>query len=148
VIRVNLLLALAAPVLCLQLVACGPATAVTTAEAKPATVEHLEGAEPTRVTLTNEAAKRIDLQIATVGNEVVGGAPHAVIPYSAVVYDTNGKTWTYVNPAPLTFVRHAISVDHIEGDKVILAGGLAADTAVVTRGAEELFGTESEFDEG
>ena len=33
---------------------------------KPATVEHLEGAEPTRVTLTEDAAKRLDIQTAAV----------------------------------------------------------------------------------
>jgi hypothetical protein len=145
--RVKLSLGLVMPILCLQLVACGPTTASPTAETKPAKVEHLDGAEPTRVTLTDEAARRIDLRVATVGHEMVGGAPRVVIPYSAIVYDTSGKTWTYINPTPLTFVRHAVSVDHIDGDKAILAENLTADTTVVTVGAEELLGTESEFEE-
>jgi hypothetical protein len=145
--RLNLLLVLAVPVLSLQLVGCGQPRQATAAEAKPATVEHLAGAEPSRVTLTDEAAKRIDLQTATVAIETIGGSPREVIPYSAIVYDTGGKTWAYISPSPLTYVRHAIAVDHIEGDKAILSENLPANVSVVTVGTEELFGSESEFEE-
>ncbi len=66
-----------------------------------------------------------------------------VIPYAAVLYDPQGKTWTYTNPGPLTFVREPITVDRIEGDKAFLSDGPAPGTLVVTVGAAELFGAET-----
>ena len=116
-------------------------------EQGPATVEHLEGDEPTRVTLTEEAAKRLDIQTSPVQESAVGGMQRETIPYAAVLYDINGDTWTYTNPEPLVFFRHHIVVDHIEGDLVILAEGPHAGMAVVTVGAQELYGAEVEFEE-
>jgi hypothetical protein len=76
------------------------------------------------------------------------GAPQKVIPYSAVFYDVHGNTWAYVNPEPLVFVRQPIDVEHIEGDVAVLKEGSAVDGAVVTAGAAELWGIESEFGGG
>ncbi len=123
----------------LLLSACGGQIPVTGEEESPAKVEHLDGAEPTRVTLTEDAAKRLDIQTAPVqGN---------IIPYAAVLYDTEGRTWVYTNPKPLTFVRSPVTVDHIEGDEAFLSKGPAAGSVVVTTGAEELYGSETEFEE-
>lgn len=117
-------------------------------ETKPATVEKdLPGPEPTRVTLTQEAAKRLDVQTAPVADAQVGGQQRSVIPYSAVLYDVNGAAWTWINSAPLTYVRHAIEIDRIEGDKAFLAKGLNPGAKVVTVGATELYGSEMEFEE-
>jgi hypothetical protein len=116
-------------------------------EVEPAVVEHLEGAEPTRITLTAQAAKRIDVQTAEVKSAEADGASQVIIPFDAVLYDTEGNTWTYINPKPLIFVRHGIVVDHIDGDQAVLSDGPPAGTAVVTVGAQELFGSESEFEE-
>ncbi len=66
------------------------------------------------------------------------------VPYSAVLYDSNGNTWVYTNPEPLVFVRHPISIDYIKGDLAVLSEGLPAATAVVTVGVAELYGTEFE----
>jgi hypothetical protein len=135
---------------CLPLASCKRAvepTADEEKEKKPATVEHLDGAEPARVTLTDEAAKRIDIQTAPVADAEVAGQKRQVIPYAAVLYDTNGATWTWINSTPLTFVRHAIAIDSIDGDKVVLSNGPATGTRVVTVGATELFGSEMEFEE-
>ena len=66
-----------------------------------------------------------------------------VVPYAAVLYDAKGDTWVYTNPNPLTFVRHAIHIDYIEGDLAVLSDGPASGTAVVMVGAAELFGTET-----
>ena len=130
-----------------QLMACSSTPALAIAEAKPVSVEHLAGAEPTRLTLTEEAAKRLDLQTATAGDVTIDGTKRVVIPYAAIIYDTQGNTWTYTNPLPLTFLRRPITVERIDGDQAILAGDLAAGTLVVIVGAEELFGSESEFQE-
>jgi hypothetical protein len=76
------------------------------------------------------------------------GAPQKVIPYSAVFYDAQGNTWAYTNPEPLVFVRQPVDVEHIEGDLAVLKEGSAVDGSVVTAGAAELWGIESEFGGG
>jgi hypothetical protein len=125
----------------LLLSACGPRPADSEAlgEEGPAKVEHLKGTNPTRVTLTEAAAKRLDIHT----EPVRGNA----IPYAAVLYDTEGQTWVYTNPAPLVFVRSPVIVDHIEGDQAFLSKGLPSGNVVVTTGAEELYGSETEFEE-
>ena len=65
-----------------------------------------------------------------------------VIPYSAVVYDTDGSTWTYVNTTGRTFVRDRITVAAIEGHSALLSAGPAVGARVVTVGAPELLGAE------
>ncbi|MBI5031564.1 MAG: hypothetical protein HZB51_13635 [Chloroflexi bacterium] len=82
--------------------------------------------------------QRVFVQLVLVGS----GALRKIIPYSAVLYDKEGKTWTYTNPEPLVFVRQVITVDYIEGDQAILTEGPAAGTLVVTVGEAELFGAE------
>jgi hypothetical protein len=131
------------------LVACSRSSGVAEEEAKPgpAKVEHLEGAQPARVTLIEAAAKRLDIQTATIRDVVISGTHRKVIPYAAVLYDTEGATWTYTNPEPLVFVRNRIEVDYIEGDMAILLAGPPSGTAVVTVGAQELYGSELEFEE-
>jgi len=71
------------------------------------------------------------------------GTQQKVIPYAAVLYDTHGGTWAYTRLEPLTFVRHPIVVDYIEGDLAVLSEGPPAGAEVVTAGAGELFGAES-----
>jgi len=73
---------------------------------------------------------------------VSGAAMRSVVPTSSMLYDAKGKTWVYTSPEPMVFVRHAITVDHIDGDRVVLSDGPAPGTVVVTVGAAELLGTE------
>lgn len=70
------------------------------------------------------------------------GTQKKIVPYSAVLYDLNGDTWTYTSPEPLTFIRHPISVEYIEGDTAVLLDGPPSGTEVVTVGVAELYGTE------
>lgn len=91
-----------------------------------------------RITLTAEAAKRIDVQTAPAWSE--NGS--TVIPYAAVLYDPDGATWTYTSSEPLAFIRKNIEVDRIEADRAILTEGPAPGTAVVTVGSVELWGVE------
>lgn len=127
----------------LLLAACGQSTGVTAAKENPAKVEKIEGSEFNRVVLTEKAAQRLNIQTAPVREEKVNGTQHKVIPYAAVIYGLKGETWAYTSPAPLTFMRQAITVDHIEGDQVILVDGPSAGTAVVTIGVAELYGTDT-----
>ena len=71
-----------------------------------------------------------------------GAGTRRVVPNSAVIYDPKGQTWVYINPEPLVFVRHAVTVDYVDGDRVVLSDGPAPGTMVVTVGAAELLGTE------
>lgn len=127
----------------LQLAACGQTSDVKAGNPKPAIVEPSGVEGINRVKLTEKAAERLDIQTALVVEEQVNGAQRKVIPYAAVIYDLQGKTWAYTSPENLTFIRQAITVDHIEGDKVVLVDGPAAGTAVVTVGVAELYGTDT-----
>jgi hypothetical protein len=105
----------------------------------PAHVEPIEGTALSRITLSEKAAMRLDIQTMEVRQEDSG---KMTVPYSAVVYDTAGATWVYTNPKPLVFVRHGVSIDKIKGDNVLLNDGPAAGTLVVMTGVAELYGTE------
>jgi hypothetical protein len=120
----------------LALSACG-GSSESPAPADPAKITKLAGGV-NRITLTPAAAKRIDVKTAKVATD---GAD-TVIPYSAVLYDPDGATWTYTSPKPLVFVRADIAVDRIEGARALLTKGPAPGTAVVTLGATELWGVE------
>jgi hypothetical protein len=108
---------------------------------EPARVEPIEGTDLVRVILTEEAARRLDIQTATV--KETGEGPTSFVPYGAVFYGTTGDTWTYVTTEPLTFVRRAIRVEHFVGDLAVLSDGPPPGTSVVTVGAAELFGIET-----
>ena len=115
--------------------ACGGNIPVTGEKVAPSKLEAIEGSDLQRVILTEKAAERIGVEtVAASGNEV---------PYAAVVYDIDGNTWIYTSPAPLTFVREQVVIDHIEGDTAILSESLSSDLNVVTVGVAELWGTET-----
>jgi len=133
--------------LVLPLSACGAQVSAADDDPRPAQLEPIEGTDLNRITLTEEAADRLGLEVAEVRAEQVDGAERLVVPYAALLYDPNGMTWVYVNVEPLVFMRQAIVVDSIQGDDVFLSEGPEAGASVVTLGATELFGSESEFEE-
>jgi hypothetical protein len=114
----------------------------------PAKIEHVEETDLSRVILTVRAAERLDIQTAPAREVQVAqsadGTLRKVVPYAAVLYDAHGDTWVYTSPEPRVFLRHAISVDYIEGNLAVLSDGPPSGTAVVTVGAAELFGAEFE----
>lgn len=130
----------------LALAACHQNSAPT-AKIKPATVEHVEGSDMARVTLTERAAQRLDIKTTAVLNPQLtrSGARRTLVPYAAVLYDAQGVTWVYTSPANLVYVRHRITVDYIEGDQAVLTDGPPSGTQVVTQGGQELFGAEFEI---
>jgi hypothetical protein len=132
-------------VLALLLAACAKVAEEEEAINEPATVEPVEGnPDVLRVTVTEQAAQRLDIRSSTVRD---AGGSGTVIPYAAVFYTANGDTWTYASPEPLTFVREAIVVDHITGNQAFLSAGPDSGTTVVTQGAAELYGTETGVEE-
>ena len=123
--------------LTLLLAACG-GSADEGASDSPAAVEQIKGTELNRITLTAEAAERLGVQTAAARSN----GRRTVIPYAAVLYDPDGRTWTYTSPRQLVFVRKDISVDRIDGESAILTAGPSAGVQVVTVGADELWGVE------
>lgn len=121
----------------LLVAACG--TASGQVEQAPATLKPVAGSRVQQVQLSAPAVHRIGIVTQPVR---VAAGRHTEIPYSAVVYDTDGSTWTYVEAAGRTFVRHRISIAAIDGRTAILTRGPAVGTQVVTVGAPELLGTE------
>ena len=132
--RTNWFLLILMIVSALQLAACAPDYSTTT-KIEPATVKEIDGSELKQVILTEKAAERIGLE--TVSSQGM------VVPYSAVIYDTEGNTWIYINPEPLTFVRAPIEIDHIEGNQAFLSQELESDAPIVTVGVIEIYGAET-----
>jgi hypothetical protein len=128
----------------LALTGCGATQA--TADQPPAVVQSVHGSQIPQVRLTDQAMHRIGVatQAVRVATVTVTGrrGPYKVIPYSAVIYDNNGSTWTYVETAVRTFMRERITVRVIRGGTAIMSQGPAAGATVVTVGAPELLGTE------
>jgi hypothetical protein len=110
---------------------------------EPATLEAIDGSDVSRITLTAEAVERVDIQ----SDPALDARTGVVIPYSALFYTATGDTWAYTNPEPLTFVRVPVVVDHISGDRAFLSDGPPAGMEVVTQGATELYGTETDVEE-
>jgi hypothetical protein len=145
-------------VVALTLTSCAGAldeAGADSSDAEPATVERIAGTTVSRITLTELAAERLGIETSqvhdapTVGRGPTGGrvTNSTVIPYSAVIYDPQGRAWTYTSPESLVFVRERIVVDRIVGDSALLVRGPAPGTRVVTVGASELWGTEYEVGE-
>ena len=134
-------------VLALALPGCKDAPAEEEGASDLATVEPIEGSDVSQVTLSEEAAARLDIETATVAGAGPMGGKATTIPYAAVLHDPAGDTWTYTNPEPLVFVRAPIDVIRIDGEQALLSSGPPSGTDVVIVGAAELLGTEYEVGE-
>ena len=135
-------------VACLPFAACAPRASVAEeSESHAVKVEAIEGSELKLVTLTAQAAQRLDIATTTVRSVQVKGTLHKVVPYAAILYDKEGNTWVYTSTDSLTFVRARVTIDYVAGDLAILSYGPPLGTTVVTVGAAELFGSEEEFEE-
>ncbi|MCU1532230.1 MAG: hypothetical protein JWO49_1801 [Arthrobacter sp.] len=126
-----------------SLPACAQTAAVTPVSAvgnQPATVEKNASTGIAKLTVTDRAMERLDLKTDTVKPGPSGTG--IVLPYAALMYDANGKTWVYTSPSPKVFQRHEVTVSRVEGGIVTATAGPPVGTAVVTVGAAELFGAE------
>ena len=125
------------------------AVPATPADGPPLTVEPIEGSDLHRVILSARAAERLAIVTAPIGGADArsrlagaGAGGRSVVPYSAVLYDARGATWVYTNPESLVFVRQRVSVERIDGDRVVLTDGPPAGTTIVTVGGAELIAAE------
>jgi hypothetical protein len=127
--------------------ACGEASAgydyETASHHEPAELEPIKGTDVQRVIFDAEGAKRVGLKTAPIRHNSQG----KIMPYAALIYDADGKTYAYTAPKPLTYVRQEIAIDHMAGDSVVLSDGPPAGTEVVTVGVDEVYGTEFEVAE-
>ena len=126
----------------LLLSACGTAA---TADAPPATIIPVAGSDIPRLQLTPEAVQRVGIAtepVRAASSRAASTGAREVVPYSAVVYGTDGSTWRFVNLAPRTYRREPITITAISGDIALLSAGPPVGARVVTVGSEELLGTE------
>lgn len=103
------------------------------------------GYEPSKlanagVEFTPEGAERTGLRTAIVRRNGRGVS----VPYAALLYDPEGKTYVYESPRELRYVREEVRVNRVESGRVLLSRGPAPGTRVVTTGAVEVYGTELE----
>jgi hypothetical protein len=122
--------------LALPLSGCAKVTHAEEEGEKAARVEKV--GDTSKVILLEQAAKRLGIETTAVSR--AGG--HDTVPYSAVIYDAEGHSWVFTTSEELSYIKAPITIDHIAGDTAVLSAGPPPGTAVVTQGAEELFGVE------
>ena len=115
-------------------------SAETASHNEPAKLEPINGTDIQRVRFSAEGAKRVGLRTAAIRQN----GERKVIPFAAVIYDTEGNAYTYTSPERLTFVRQEIEIHHVDGDRAVLSDGPPAGTKIVTVGTAEVYGTEFE----
>lgn len=124
-----------------SLSACAePAAVAESVSEAPATVEKNAATGIARITLSQRAIERLELRTDTVKPAPDGAG--LLVPYGALLYEANGKTWVYTNPAPRVYERQPLTVTKVEAGVVTASAGPAVGTAVVTVAAAELFGAE------
>jgi hypothetical protein len=133
--RIAALAALA--VLGLALGGCAKVKTEEQGAEKAAKVEKV--GDTNKVILVEQAVKRLGIETAPVGEL---DAHHETVPYSAVIYDAEGRSWVFTTSGERAYVKAPIAIDRIDGDQVLLTAGPPPGSQVVTQGAEELFGVE------
>lgn len=112
---------------------------------EPAVVTPVDGNLP-RIQLTDDAASRIGLTLTTVSaasgpSRADGPQPEAVAA-GAVVYDSAGATWVFVQQGHLTFQRARVVVSRVVGDTAMLRSGPPVGAEVALVGVAEIKGAE------
>lgn len=102
--------------------------------------EKVAGVELARVTLVAKAVERLGIETVKVEQTDAGTLS---VPSGAIIVDAHGNRWLYTNPAPLTYLRQLITVEHETGGRAFLAAGPPVGTDIVTIGAAELHGAET-----
>jgi hypothetical protein len=128
-------------------------------DAQPARLIAVPGSTLKEVVLTPQAATQIGVRetpvavfppvsasATPVSTPTPSTGPSAAvvetIPVTAVIYDPEGKAWTYTIPGLRSYLRVPIVVDHVDGATAYLSSGPGVGTAVVSQGAPELLGAE------
>jgi len=138
-------IAVASVILALPLSACAEVEEEVAGGYQPSKLEPIKGSAHQRVTFTDEGAERVGLKTAPIRR---GSGHQVVVPYAALIYDPEGKTYVYKSHKRPSFVRAEVQVDRIDGDRVLLSRGPPAGTRVVTVGAAEVYGAELDIASG
>ena len=109
---------------------------------QPASLSAADESGVKTVTLTDEAAERVDLATAAVKSQ----GKHVTVPYDAVIYDGQGRTWVYTQVKPLTYKRVRVAVATVVGRNALLSTGPPAGIQVVTNGSTQVYGAELEME--
>lgn len=104
----------------------------------PIAIDEIAGSDVWRITLTESAAERLDIQT----SKVETAADGLVVPSAAVIIDPDGIYWVYTNPEPLVYVRQEIRPVHEADLQAFFVEGPQAGESVVTIGVPELYGAE------
>jgi hypothetical protein len=129
------LLLACAPVLC----ACASSHP---ARSRPAArLEQVPGHAAGKIVLSAVGARRIGLQTQSVRD--ARASKTVVIPFSAVVYAPSGQAYAFVAVGRLAYTEVPITIDHVTGNSAYLRKGPRPGSAVVSTGAEELYGVQT-----
>lgn len=114
----------------------------------PAQVVEIDGSELPNLVLEPRAAERLAIEItetAEIEMETPDGDSETrlLVPYSAIIYDPDGRTWVYAALDQYTFAREEVAIDYVVDTIAVLAEGPEAGTKVVMVGAAELYGEET-----
>ena len=120
---------------------CGEAVSDEHVVDEPVSIAHPDGSETARLTLTAEAVERLGIRT----ERIEASRTALAVPSAAVIVDAEGGMWVYTAPEPRVFVRMPIDIRHEDGAVAYVADGPPAGTEVVTVGAPELFGAETEI---
>jgi len=123
----------------------GVATQVARAVSAPPSANPLAGTVDLFFTLPNPGEKLRPGERIGVTLQLKDPADSLTVPWSAVIQDIHGGTWVYEKTAAHTYVRRRVQVRHVADTTAVLKTGPPKGTAVVTVGAQELFGTEVGF---
>lgn len=96
-----------------------------------------------RVALTQRASDRLMLETVPVATAEVDGRELFTVPYAALIYDTGGGTWVYLQNDSLTYSRVQVQVDHIEGETVFLTEAPEVGAEVAVTSVAELYGADT-----
>jgi hypothetical protein len=125
----------------IALAALAGCASTSAGDGNPPPVARMERAGPhgaLSVVLTPVGAQRAGIQTAVAGP---AGRGRAVVPESALLYQSDGSSVIYTVTGPLTYTLAIVSVASIQDGRVYLTG-LAPGTTVVTTGGEELLGVQ------
>ena len=107
-------------------------------------VETTDESQPAKIILSERAEQRLGIRtVAVRAITTAQGKPALVVPYGAVVYDADGRSWAFSSPAVRTYIRVPIQIRSITRDVVQLSSGPRPGTQVVVVGAPELVGAEA-----
>jgi hypothetical protein len=116
---------------------------IQTAVTRPVPALSAPPAPPPTTKLVHRATGIVKVTVPAPKPKPIPSSSKAIVPVAAVVYDPGGSTYVFTSPGALKYTEVPITVDHITGNSVYLRTGPRPGTAVVTVGAEELFGVQT-----